>query len=323
MQRENGEVSRLRIGAANERQSPHTPVLTNEVFGLFGDLKDGVLVDCTLGYGGHAFEALSRYPKIAYIGIDRDQTALDYSAKRLKIFGDRFRAIRAEFADEIATIKEPIAGVLADLGVSSLQLDDGDRGFGFNSDCLDMRMDQSSRFSAIDVINGYEESELSRLFFEYGEEPRAKAIASLIIKKRPFYSAKALSGLIAANFSRGKIHSATRVFQAIRIEVNGELDQLGKLLDSLENIKPSGAVIAVISFHSLEDRMVKDRFKKWARECVCPPNALRCECGGNRRFGEVLTKKPITAKADELRSNPRSRSAKLRGFRFIANQNVR
>ncbi|MDR2151808.1 MAG: 16S rRNA (cytosine(1402)-N(4))-methyltransferase RsmH [Helicobacteraceae bacterium] len=303
---------------SESEKRPHIPVLTNEVLGLFGDLQKGALVDCTLGYGGHAFALLSRYPKIKYIGVDRDRAAIEYSTKRLAEFGDRFATICADFASAIETIKEPIAGVLADLGVSSLQLDNADRGFGFNSNSLDMRMDQSADFCAADVVNGYGEEELSRLFFEYGEEPYARQMARFIVKKRPFYAAKTLAEALGARFARGKIHPATRIFQAIRIEVNGELDQLKKLLDRLEERKPSGAIVAVISFHSLEDRIVKDRFRQWAARCVCPPNALRCECGGDRQLGRALTKKPITAGESETRLNPRSRSAKLRAFEFIA-----
>ncbi|MDR1451517.1 MAG: 16S rRNA (cytosine(1402)-N(4))-methyltransferase RsmH [Helicobacteraceae bacterium] len=296
--------------------SPHAPVLSEEVASLFERINEGLIVDCTLGYGGHAEKLLERRSRINYIGIDRDQKALDYSTARLAKFADRFRAIKAAFADAILTIKEPIAGVLADLGVSSPQLDDRDRGFGFNSPSLDMRMDQSARFSAADIVNGCDESELSRLLFEYGEERAANKIAALIVQNRPFYSAKTLSDLIAARLPRGRIHAATLTFQAIRIKVNDELKQLDSLLSALEIAKPKGAVVCVISFHSLEDRVVKSRFKRWARRCVCPPTAWRCECGGACELGEILTAKPIIADASETRSNPRSRSAKLRGFLF-------
>ncbi|MDR2638831.1 MAG: 16S rRNA (cytosine(1402)-N(4))-methyltransferase RsmH [Helicobacteraceae bacterium] len=295
---------------------PHKSVLLNEVLSLFEGAGEGAIVDCTLGYGGHAEALLDRYARITYIGVDRDQAAIDYATRRLARFGSRFSAIKASFAEAISAIKTPIAGVLADLGVSSPQLDNADRGFGFEAQTLDMRMDKNAPFSAADIVNGYDERELSRLFFEYGEEPRAKRIAALIVKNRPFHSAKALADLIAANLPRGRIHAATLIFQAIRIEVNDELRQLSAALDALENAKPSGAIVAVIAFHSLEDRIVKTYFKRWARSCICPPNALRCECGGARELGEILTKKPITASEDEARSNPRSRSAKLRAFAF-------
>ncbi|MDR2034242.1 MAG: 16S rRNA (cytosine(1402)-N(4))-methyltransferase RsmH [Helicobacteraceae bacterium] len=299
-------------------QTPHIPVLTNEVAQLFSELSDGVFIDCTLGYGGHAFDLLSRFERLKYIGIDRDQTAIEYSTKRLETFADRFSAISSTFGEAIKTVKTPIAGALADLGVSSLQFDDKSRGFSFESDCLDMRMDKSAAFSANDVINGYDANELKRVFIEYGEEKNAAKIADLIVKNRPIKSAKVLADLIASRFARGKIHSATKIFQAVRIEVNSELNELKTLLKTFEEIKPSGAIIAIISFHSLEDRIVKDCFKKWAANCVCPPNVWRCECGGANAIGRVLTKKPIVASAKEIKQNPRSRSAKLRAFKFSA-----
>jgi 16S rRNA (cytosine1402-N4)-methyltransferase len=299
-----------------DAKPPHAPVLLDEVVAIFDGVQAGAIVDCTLGYGGHAFALLSRFRDIKYVGVDRDETAIGYSLKRLERFSDRFSAIKAPFADAILTLNTPIAGVLADLGVSSLQLDDEERGFGFNADRLDMRMDKSASFSAFDVVNGYEAEALARIFSEFGEEPRAKKMAEFIAQNRPFHSAKALAEAIAANFARGKIHSATLIFQAIRIEVNGELTQLETLLDNLENLKPRGANVAIISFHSLEDRIVKDRFRKWAQNCVCPKGAWRCECGGDRALGKILTKKPIAAGEAERKVNPRSRSAKLRGFRF-------
>ncbi|MDR1912409.1 MAG: 16S rRNA (cytosine(1402)-N(4))-methyltransferase RsmH [Helicobacteraceae bacterium] len=297
-------------------QAPHIPVLTNEVAQLFSELNEGVFIDCTLGYGGHAFDLLSRFERLKYIGIDRDQTAIDYSKNRLETFADHFSAIRSTFGEAIKTIKTPIAGVLADLGVSSLQFDDKSRGFSFESESLDMRMDKSAAFSANDVINGYGANELKRVFIEYGEEKNAAKIADLIVKNRPIKSAKVLADLIASRFARGKIHSATKIFQAVRIEVNSELNELKTLLKILEEIEPNDAIIAVISFHSLEDRIVKDCFKKWATNCVCSPNVWRCECGGANAIGRILTKKPITASAKEIKQNPRSRSAKLRAFKF-------
>lgn len=297
--------------------SPHIPVLAQQSVTLYEGIRSGVFVDCTVGYGGHAELLLTRYPQITYIGIDRDETAIAFASERLKPFGSRFRAIKGAFSEVFPTLEdEDICGVLADLGVSSLQLDRGDRGFGFLSETLDMRMDQNRTLSAETVVNHYDQAQLTRIFKAYGEEPQAAKMAALIIQNRPFSSARALAEMIASRFPKGRIHPATLVFQAIRIEVNDELGELRRLLDTLEAAMPSDLIAGIISFHSLEDRMVKERFKAWGKACICPPESWRCVCGANHARGEVLTKKPLIATEAEIKQNPRSRSAKLRGFHF-------
>ena len=211
----------------------------------------------------------------------------------------------------------PIRGVLADIGVSSLQLDKLDRGFSFNSENLDMRMNQNQSLDASTIINSYSQLELENIFKEYGEIREYKKIASLIVQNRPFYSAKELAEFFYNKLPKGKIHPATLIFQAIRIEVNDELGVLDRLFKSMEEAKLKDCIVAIISFHSLEDRVVKNYFKKWSENCICPKDAFRCECGKNHALGKIITKKPIIATNIEIKQNPRSRSAKLRVFRFV------
>jgi 16S rRNA (cytosine1402-N4)-methyltransferase len=298
---------------------PHIPVLLSEVLEAFKDIKEGTIVDATLGYGGHSEALLNQNEKVNLFCIDRDTEAIAFSQNRLAKYGERVKFFHGDFGSAIDKVPANVAGILADIGVSSLQLDKNSRGFGFDGDTLDMRMDSSQEFSAYDVVNGYSEGELAKIILEYGEDRYAKKIASIIInarKKSKIESAKELSELISKNIPRGKIHPATLTFQAIRIEVNDELGQLKALLDGAKKIGKGGAILAIISFHSLEDRIVKQAFKDWSRDCVCPAEAFRCECGGSNSLGEQLTKKPIEASRDEVKSNPRSRSAKLRIFRF-------
>ncbi len=299
---------------------PHKPVLLNEVLEVFKELKEGVFVDATLGYGGHSEAILSAHPNIELIGVDRDDEAIAFSSERLKKFGDRVKIIKSDFASALAKIDTSnIVGILADIGVSSLQLDKRERGFSFESETLDMRMDSSQEFSAYDVVNGYPENEIERIIRVYGEDRFSKKIASLIVKKRKearITSAKELSLLIGANFRGGKINPATLTFQAIRIEVNSELEQLENLLQNAKKVSNDGEILGIISFHSLEDRIVKTSFKEWSKSCICPPEAFRCTCGNNNELGDVITKKPLLASASELKENPRSRSAKLRAFKF-------
>jgi len=300
---------------------PHTPVLLNEVIDGFKDINSGNFVDCTIGYAGHSLEILKRYENINLIGIDRDDEALEFSKKRLEPFLDRVTLLKGSFSDKLNDKRiNNLTGLLADFGVSSLQLDKSERGFRFDSQLLDMRMDQSKSFSAKDVVNSYSKEELANIFKKYGEAREAKKVAEAIVKYRENRIIKSnieLSEIITNSVRKGgKIHPATLYFQAIRIEVNSELDEISKLLDILEEKKPKGATIALITFHSLEDRLVKQRFRSWSKSCICPPDIMRCECGNNNNLGKELNRKPITASRDEIKSNPRSRSAKLRLFKF-------
>jgi len=301
--------------------APHLPVLLDEVLQSFAPLSSGTVIDCTLGYGGHSHALLSRHPGLRLIGIDRDEEALDFSAKRLEDFADRTDFIRGDFASVLPQITAgDIVGVLADFGVSSLQLDKRERGFSFESDQLDMRMDTRASLTAYDVVNTYSREQLRRLFADYGEIRPADRLADAIITARnhaPITSARQLSALAKTVLgTHGKIHPATLMFQAIRIEVNDELGQIDALLDALEARHPAGAIVSLITFHSLEDRRVKQRFKRWSQSCICDPHVLRCHCGNNHSLGTIQTRKPVTAAAEELRHNPRSRSAKLRTFVF-------
>ncbi len=303
---------------------PHIPVLLNEVLHCFEAMpKEGVFVDCTLGYGGHSEAILKKFPTIELIGIDRDPEAIAYSTKLLEPFGGRFEARCGRFSDILPEILRTrrICGVLADFGVSSLQLDKRERGFSFLSENLDMRMDPSADISAYDVVNSYPQSELERIFREYAEERAYKRAAKAVVEargKKPIESGMELADILARVLpKRGKTNPATAIFQAIRIEVNDELGEIKRLLDALERNPPQEAVVGMITFHSLEDRLVKQRFKKWSLSCICPPGLFRCECGNDHALGKMIPRKPIAAKADEIKKNPRSRSAKLRCFRFF------
>ena len=301
---------------------PHIPVLYREVIDTFKDIESGIIIDCTMGYGGHSSMILEANPNIKLIAIDQDQTAIDFSRERLSVFGDRVTIRNGRFSSVIKDILDEvdaseIKGILADIGVSSLQLDQKDRGFSYESDNLDMRMDRDAQLSASTVVNEYSRKELERIILEYGELRNYKKLASGIIENRPFLSAKELSEALKSDMPRGKkIHPATLLMQAIRIEVNDELGELKSLLESLKNARLPDAKIAIISFHSLEDRIVKQAFASWAKSCICPQEAMRCTCGNNHQLGKVLTKKPLMAQDDELKENVRSRSAKMRVFKM-------
>lgn len=302
-------------------ETPHIPVLLDEVLESFKDVGEGYFVDCTLGYAGHSSEMLARYENLKHIGIDRDDEALAFSSKRLEPYEGRSTLYKGTFATVFPTLKEtPIMAVLADFGVSSLQLDKKDRGFSFTSETLDMRMDASSSLSAYEVVNEYPKEKLEYIFDTYGEVRSFKKLASAVVEARvqaPIESAKELSEIAKTVIpTGGKIHPATLMFQAIRIEVNNELGEIEGLLDALEQKHMKGEVVSLISFHSLEDRLVKNRFKKWTQNCICDPQAMRCTCGKNHAIGKAFSSKPVTATKAELKINPRSRSAKMRSFRF-------
>ncbi len=301
-------------------QIPHIPVLLDEVIEVFRDIDSGYIVDCTVGYGGHSEAILKSNPNIKLICIDQDREAIEFSKKRLEPFKDRVKFINKKFSSAVDDIKDyDLRGVLADIGVSSLQLDKKERGFGFKSDVLDMRMNQESSLSAYTVVNEYSKSDLERIFRDYGEVKPYKKLANLIVSERfnkPFESGKQLSSFIAQNLGSSKLHPATLPFQAIRIEVNKELEELENLLKNLKNLNSFNLLVAIITFHSLEDKIVKMTFKKWSQNCICPSGVIKCECGNNNSLGKVVTKKPIIPTGEEIDKNPRSRSSKLRIFRF-------
>lgn len=303
---------------------PHIPVLRNEVVDIFKDLQ-GFLIDCTLGFAGHSSAILSANKNIQIFACDKDDEALNFSKKRVETFKNRIKIFKSGFSNFLPFLEtnenfnlSNVVGILADIGVSSLQIDNNDRGFSLKSDALDMRMDKNASLDAKFVVNHYSKSDLERIFYEFAELTNAKQIAAKIVNYRAekeITSAKELATIIGtSNFKNRSISTATLAFQAIRIEVNKELDELNKLLDSIENSAIQNAKIAIITFHSLEDKIVKNRFKKWAQSCICPPFFERCECGNNHAIGKILTKKPITASADELKQNSRAKSAKLRVF---------
>ena len=304
---------------------PHIPVLLNEVLDGFSTIKEGYFVDCTLGYAGHSEEMLKRYRQIKHIGIDRDDEALTFSKERLMPFSSRSRLYKGTFSNTFSTLKEqPITGVLADFGVSSLQLDKRDRGFSFSSETLDMRMDATAALSAYEVVNNYDQNKLEYILNHYGEVRSYKRVAASIVEarsKKPIESGKELADIISQVVPKGgKIHPATLSFQGIRIEVNNELGEIEGLLDALEEKfdagELKGTIVSLITFHSLEDRLVKSRYKKWTTSCICDSHAMRCTCSKDHQLGKMLVRKPITATKEELKINARSRSAKLRTFIF-------
>jgi 16S rRNA (cytosine1402-N4)-methyltransferase len=301
------------------QKSPHIPVLYREVLEAFAPCKAGKIIDCTMGYGGHSSLLLENNPLLSLIGIDQDPTAIAFSTKRLEPYKNRVDIRRGRFSevasDVIGDYGDKICGILADIGVSSLQLDQRERGFSYESDTLDMRMNPDAPLSAFEVVNEYSQSALEHLLREYGEVTNARKVAETMVQRRPFHSAKELSNAIFHLMPKGKkIHPSTLVMQAIRIEVNDELGELTRLLDAIETSVIKKLRVAIITFHSLEDRIVKNRFSKWAKNCICPDEAMRCTCGNNHAIGKVITKKPLSAQEDELRENSRSRSAKLRIF---------
>lgn len=305
--------------------SPHISVLPNEVVESFNTPlvhQGGVLLDCTLGFGGHTSRLLEAYPKLKVIGIDKDKEALSFSKEFLAKFEERFTLLYGDFSVRALEVlkQERLVGILADIGVSSLQFDKEERGFSFKSSELDMRMDTGKPLSAKEVVNSYSLLELERIFRDYGEIREYKKMARLVVewrKEEKITNAQELSSKIAMHFKASKIHPATLAFQALRIEVNDELGELERLLRGIfENPLEEGARVSIISFHSLEDRIIKQHFKKWEKSCICPMEVMRCECGNNHALGKNLYKKPIIATDEENRKNPRARSAKLRTFEF-------
>jgi len=311
------------------QESQHLPVLLKETIEVLGAIDRGVLVDATVGFGGHTEAVLEAFPNIQVIGLDQDQSALDLAEARLGRFGDRFDLVHSNFAELRNVLSsrsiEKVEAVIADLGVSSMQLDSETRGFSFRFDApLDMRMDESSNAeTAAEILATRTEKEIADIIYLYGEERFSRRIARRIVRERdagrPIERTQQLAELVASCVPRGKkesIHPATRTFQALRIAVNGELDVLTGFLNDAIGVLNIGGVMVVITFHSLEDRIVKNTFQRLAGKCVCPPRIPQCVCGAMKRV-EILSKKPIVGGESEIQRNPRARSAKLRAVRKI------
>ncbi|HUJ14737.1 MAG TPA: 16S rRNA (cytosine(1402)-N(4))-methyltransferase RsmH [Thermoanaerobaculia bacterium] len=296
----------------------HEPVLLKEVTEfLRPNREDGTLVDATVGLGGHAAALLERYPEARLVAIDRDPKALELARERLKRFGDRVTFVQGRHEKLIDILKqsnvERISGLLADLGVSSMQFDDASRGFSFRHDApLDMRMGPEST-SAADLVNGLDEAALAKILREYGEEPRARQIARAIVAARPLATTTGLAEVVRSvrRAKPGEIDPATLTFQALRIAANEELVGLDRFIDDAVERLERAARIAIISFHSLEDRIVKRAFRRLEGECTCPPGLPVCACGA-KEVVKILTGRPVTASEEEVKRNQRSRSAKLR-----------
>lgn len=302
----------------------HIPALLSETIDALNIRPDGIYVDCTAGGGNHSSAIAERLSKKGrLICVDRDEEAIAACKKRFENSDKNIEIIHSEFVNIPSILKEKgiyADGVLADLGVSSHQLDDASRGFSYMQDApLDMRMDPSSSFSAFDVVNSYSADELSKIFFEYGEEKYSRRIAGAIVGARETKKIETtlelvdiIKGAMPPSALREKQHPAKRVFQAIRIEVNGELSQITELLENVLSQINDGGRLAVITFHSLEDRIVKNAFSKFQKPCTCPPEFPVCVCG-KKAYGHVVGKVTV-AGAEELSVNPRARSAKLRVF---------
>ena len=301
----------------------HISVLLNECIDNLNIRPDGIYVDGTMGGGGHSLEIAKRLTTGRLICIDQDPNAHEAAGKRLAEYKDRITFVRDNFGNIKSILDslgiEKIDGMLLDIGVSSHQLDEAERGFSYQQDApLDMRMNPDRPFSAYDVVNGYDEDELDRVIFTYGEERWARRIAQFIVKEReakPIETTGELVDIITKAVPKGARkdgpHPAKRTFQAIRIEVNGELEVLQRAIDDVAARLAVGGRLCIITFHSLEDRIVKEAFRKQENPCICPPQFPVCVCG-KKPLGRVITRKPILPSKEELEENPRSRSAKLR-----------
>jgi 16S rRNA (cytosine1402-N4)-methyltransferase len=301
----------------------HESVLLDESLEFLDLSKRSSIIDATLGLGGHTEKILSSKEFSGKVfGLDQDQTHLDFAKERLKKFGDRFVPVHGNFGNLESLLEEQSIsydGILFDLGVASPHLDLAARGFSFHEDGpLDMRMDKTSEHTAADIVKNYEQEELAQIFWRYGDEPMSRAIARAICEDRvdtPFEITTQLAELIVSVYrssrKRTAKHPATRVFQALRIAVNDELNVLDRSLDAVIGSIEKGGRIVVISYHSLEDRMVKRRFRQEANPCVCPPKQPICTCGKEARL-RIITRKVVVPSDEEIERNPRARSAKMR-----------
>jgi 16S rRNA (cytosine1402-N4)-methyltransferase len=310
-------------GVSDYASAYHAPVMVDEVMDLLRPERGGTFLDGTLGGGGHAQALLERGPEARLIGVDRDPDALAEAGRRLARFGDRVRLVASTYADAVEAAgigAGTLDGVLLDLGISSHQIDESARGFTFREGApLDMRMGQESAGepSAADLLNTLEEEELATVFFRYGEEKRSRMLARVIVEMRgraPLETSDQLREAIGRAMPRSDAADRARIFQALRIAVNGEIEQLETALPKYRDALAPGGVFAVLSYHSLEDRLVKNAFRDWSRACTCPPGLPACVCGGTA-LGAAVTRKPIDASEAEVERNVRARSAHLRGWR--------
>ncbi len=301
----------------------HIPVMLEECLEYLDIKSDGIYVDGTLGGAGHSSQIAKRLDTGLLVGIDQDSNAIAAASERLASFGERVKIVKSNFKNINGVLDglgiDKIDGALLDLGVSSHQLDEAERGFSYMADApLDMRMDRQNAKSAYDIVNSYEESKLADIIFRYGEERWAKRIAKFIVEKRaqkPIETTLELVDIINAAIPKAARqnggHPAKRTFQAIRIEVNGELEILEDAVEDFVSHLKSGGRLAIITFHSLEDRIIKEKFQSLARGCTCPKEFPVCVCG-KKPIAKVLTGKPVVASKEELEINSRSKSAKLR-----------
>lgn len=307
-----------------KRQNGHRPVLFSESIESLNLHNGQIIVDATLGGGGHSWEIAQRIaPDGLLIAVDKDAAAIERCEERFSEAPCRSLLVKSDFREIRSILKsagiEKVDGIIADLGVSSFQLEEGSRGFSYNQDArLDMRMDKDACLSAYEVVNNYTEANLTRIFRDFGEEKWSSRIARFIIearKDRPVETTlelvEIIKNAIPASARRNGPHPAKRVFQALRIEVNSELSDLDIAVEDFADSLRVGGRLAVITFHSLEDRVVKQAYRKLFNPCTCPPGSPVCTCG-NRRKIDIITRKPIVPSEEELEYNPRARSAKLR-----------
>lgn len=303
-----------------EPEAPrHTPVMVSEVLELLQVKPGGLYVDCTVGEGGHSLAILSAAADTRILGIDLDTDALAVARKRLDAYSDNAVFVQGNFTDLESILKQhgqvAVDGVLLDLGLSSLQVDTGSRGFSFRKEArLDMRFDPTQEVTADQVVNDYQEEALADIIYRMGEEPRSRRVARSIVRSRPIGTTTELAGVVAkavGRSARSRIHPATRTFQAIRMYVNKELENLSRGLEQAVDALATGGRVAVISYHSLEDRLVKGFFRRESLECVCPPETPMCVCDHTARIARV-TRKIVRPAPVEVETNPRSRSARMR-----------
>ncbi len=299
--------------------TPHQPVLYNEIIHLLRPHRAGRYVDCTLGAGGHAWGILQACePDGLLLGFDVDTYALQLARKHLESFSNRVTLVHSSFTNlskELNAVGwHMVDGILLDLGISSMQLDIPERGFSFRKDALlDMRFDLRNPMRAIDLVNNLSEKELADVLYTFGEEKRSRQVARAIVQARPLETTHQLASVVAKTTSSGRkrMHPATRTFQALRIAVNQELDALREVLpQAISSLNPKGR-LAVISYHSLEDRIVKHYLRNESKDCICPPKQPICDCGHTASIS-ISTKRPIRPKDGEIERNPRARSARLR-----------